>query len=654
MINGTITLKRTGTSSSGTMYGQILWSSESNGSIKNNSTVTATVQVKRQAGFTTTGTWKGSLTVGSTTKSISWYGSISSSWITVATITVDVAHANDGSGSCYIYAKVNGPGSTSMEGVYVSGSKTINLEKIARYATVVSVQPFTDEENPVFAYANHGGEIVEYIEAALSTDGETPIVEYRSLSLEGGRYTFQLSEAKRSALQSAASESNFIQVYVMLRSAIAGTLYVDQAAVTMIVVNAEPGLDPRIVDTNADTIALTGDSSILVALHSAAQVTVNAYGKKQARIVSVRVKHGSTVLESDGILNIVNDPISITVTDSRGNVTAYAAENTIIPYIDPTCVIENSMPNALGEMPLRASGKVFDGSFGKNQNEFLVKYRIRETYGDYGEWTTFESATLEGFDFIAETDVKVPDYRKAYVFQVAVFDSLHPEGLLSEPRTFVARPIFDWSQDDFAFKVPVQMGGNRISGLPAPEQDGDAATKAYVDANKGEGGSGGVTHRWDGTTLTITSSSGTSSADLQGPKGADGEDGKSIFYYTGDATNTGFTFAKADIETYGREIAVGDSIISSNGLLHCVSMVLETQIHADYVKNLCGNSIYYYQDNIESETRGFERTAFDSGDKYVDVGDLIITPSGKMYEVYTSYPEFFQFQNILSLEGDQG
>ena len=32
----------------------------------------------------------------------------------------------------------------------------------------------------------------------------------------------------------------------------------------------------------------------------------------------------------------------------------------------------------------------------------------------------------------------------------------------------------------------------------------------------------GITHRWDGTVLTITSDSGTSSADLRGEKGDDG------------------------------------------------------------------------------------------------------------------------------------
>jgi hypothetical protein len=49
----------------------------------------------------------------------------------------------------------------------------------------------------------------------------------------------------------------------------------------------------------------------------------------------------------------------------------------------------------------------------------------------------------------------------------------------------------------------------------------------------GEKGDDGVsaTHSWEGTTLTITSASGTSSADLKGDKGDDGRDGTFAYSY---------------------------------------------------------------------------------------------------------------------------
>lgn len=40
---------------------------------------------------------------------------------------------------------------------------------------------------------------------------------------------------------------------------------------------------------------------------------------------------------------------------------------------------------------------------------------------------------------------------------------------------------------------------------------------------------GSIKHNWDGTVLSITTGSGTSSADLIGPRGTQGEDGKSAY-----------------------------------------------------------------------------------------------------------------------------
>lgn len=49
--------------------------------------------------------------------------------------------------------------------------------------------------------------------------------------------------------------------------------------------------------------------------------------------------------------------------------------------------------------------------------------------------------------------------------------------------------------------------------------------KDYFDGTNGKDGVS-VTHSWNGTVLTITSASGTSSADLRGPQGPAGEGGK--------------------------------------------------------------------------------------------------------------------------------
>ena len=61
-----------------------------------------------------------------------------------------------------------------------------------------------------------------------------------------------------------------------------------------------------------------------------------------------------------------------------------------------------------------------------------------------------------------------------------------------------------------------------------------------IKGDKGDSGGDGVsaTHRWDGTTLIVTSASGTSSADLKGEKGDKGDNGQSI---KGDRGDNGYS-----------------------------------------------------------------------------------------------------------------
>lgn len=64
-----------------------------------------------------------------------------------------------------------------------------------------------------------------------------------------------------------------------------------------------------------------------------------------------------------------------------------------------------------------------------------------------------------------------------------------------------------------------------------------AKASGEFDGAQGEDGIS-ATHSWSGTTLTITSASGTTSADLKGEKGADGDDGVSCTHSWNGTTLT--------------------------------------------------------------------------------------------------------------------
>ena len=91
----------------------------------------------------------------------------------------------------------------------------------------------------------------------------------------------------------------------------------------------------------------------------------------------------------------------------------------------------------------------------------------------------------------------------------------------------------------------------------AAGKDGYTPVKGvdYVDGKDGTNGKDGVsaTHSWSGTTLTVTSASGTSSANLKGATGTNGADG-----YTPVRGKDYWTDAdKAEIKAYVDEAILG-------------------------------------------------------------------------------------------------
>lgn len=463
MANGIITLTKTG---SANLYGQILWESVSNGSQANSSQVTATIQLRRTSNeWTTTGTWKGKLTVGSKTETISLFTSVSGEWVTIHTMTATVSHNAEGSGQCYIYGKLDGPTETTMEGTSVSGSATVKLDAIPRYASLVSAPDFHDEENPVITYANPMGKTVEVLEAGISLNGTQPDIPYRSVSKTGSSYTFNLTEEQRDLLRSATTGSNSRQVTFLLHTKAGDEEKTSTLNKTFTIRNPEPTLNPSVSDSNTETAALTGDTGTLIRYCSNARVSFNAAAVKGAEIKRKSVTCGSKGCTSDGVLNAVEEgDFLFSVTDSRGNTVKKTLTLPMVDYIIPTCQLLNDIPDGSGNMTLEAQGKCFTGSFGAEENTLAVSCRYKIQGGEYGSWQTME-VTLGSNSYHAQKTVK-------------------------------ASPVFDWGESDFSFHVPVSMGGNPLTDLPAPVNASDAVNLGYISSRQTENLNNAQTTGW--------------------------------------------------------------------------------------------------------------------------------------------------------------
>ena len=467
MANGTITLTRNG---SGELYGQILWSSVSNGTQANTSTVTASIQLKRPAGWYTQGTWKGSFNVGGTTKQISCHTTVRDSWVTIDTMTATVNHNADGSGSCYISGILHGPTQTSMEGTSVSGSETVVLDPIARFASLVSAPDFHDEEDPVLSCANPAGNGVTTLQACISLDGTNADIAYRDVPKTGSSFTFSLTEAERNMLRAATQGANSRQVKFCLRTVIGSSTGTASLTKTFTIHNPAPILSPTVTDSNSVTKALTGNSGKLIRYFSNAAVTIGAASVKQATIADKKVTCGSKSLAGDGTISgVENGTFVFSATDSRGNTTTKTVTTPFVNYVKLTCSLGNGIPDAGGNMTVTATGNYFNGSFGAKANSLQVCYRYKPYGGTFGSWTTM-SVSISGTQYAATAAITGLDYQTAYVFECYAQDALTT--VYSASRAVKAAPVFDWSETDFCFRVPVAMeSGVTISAAKLTAQD---------------------------------------------------------------------------------------------------------------------------------------------------------------------------------------
>lgn len=179
MASGSFNLNRTSGTSYLTVW--IEWSSKSNGSSKNSSDVTATMKAKRtNTGYTTYGSGTFKISINGTEKSTSKSYSIGSSEVTLFTVTQTVSHNDDGTKSIVIKGEYSGD--SPIAG---NGSKTVTLDKIARYAT--SSQSLKSKTETSITMSWSSDSTIDYI--WYSKNGGSSWTAVGSVNAKSGSYT---------------------------------------------------------------------------------------------------------------------------------------------------------------------------------------------------------------------------------------------------------------------------------------------------------------------------------------------------------------------------------------------------------------------------------------------------------------------------------
>ena len=230
-----------------------------------------------------------------------------------------------------------------------------------------------------------------------------------------------------------------------------------------------PSLSVSIVDTDATTTALTGDSSKLIRYYSDAQVTLSASAKNSATIKSYSISGGggSSTSSSATISNVTNNSFTCKTTDSRGFTTTVTSNPTIVNYVKLTCALNNANILTDGVMTVKATGNYFNGSFGASSNSLTVQYRYKLVGGTYSNWVTMTN-TYDGNKYNASHSLSGFDYMKTYMIQLRAYDKLAT--VTTAEKSVKSLPIMDWGESDL--NINVETNWNFGVDITATTSDG--------------------------------------------------------------------------------------------------------------------------------------------------------------------------------------
>lgn len=297
-------------------------------------------------------------------------------------------------------------------------------------------------------------------------------ITYNGNTLSGGYnyiYKWDISSYQQT-LRQHLDGSTTSEVYIYAISTDnTGTTYMDWHRCYMAIgdIDAIPIFTVAPTYKVVDTIStqLTGNTSTIIRYVSDAQVSFSCEARKESLLKNAIVKIGSqssaevytntaTANSTIALSNINGEVFNVTVSDSRGlRMTHSIPVEKYIKYFYPTCNLIVTKPTVSGGSTiLTADGLCFNGSFGYEANFITVEYRYKSVNGSYGSWKTM-SVTRDGEKYTATANVSGLNYQTKYVFQARVTDKI--TNVSSIETIIKSEPVFDWSENDFQFNVPL-------------------------------------------------------------------------------------------------------------------------------------------------------------------------------------------------------
>lgn len=271
--------------------------------------------------------------------------------------------------------------------------------------------------------------------------------------------------------------------------------------VTAAEANCAPTVSGVVTDTNSDTSALTGDSSVLVLYRSTAHCVITATSRNGATIQATSINgvtptNGSIDISGS---NLTSGTFTFSATDSRGYTTTITVTKDTVSYVGLTLnqVLHRPSPTS-GEISASFNGNYYNGSFGDKNNTLKIQYRYRKagttSWLPLNSWITIDSSKyrLFGNSFYTQSDVALSDasgsstgfdYTSSYIFEIRAIDGNGSVALTTITNTVTVQkglPVFDWGENDFRFNVKPYYGTSELATLEDIPEPPDITQKAGI------------------------------------------------------------------------------------------------------------------------------------------------------------------------------
>lgn len=246
-----------------------------------------------------------------------------------------------------------------------------------------------------------------------------------------------------------------------------------------------PTVSLLVEDINPNTLAITGDSSVVIRGQSDVKVSVSASGKNNATIREIFVNGEFINGTSTIIKKSVDSMYSVRVVDSRG-FSAHAQESLrLIPYIPLTLNAQVKRESTTSDqVNVVLDGQEYRGALAYssagaltenlNTTNFTYSYRVYNPNSTGGDYAWKDGGVIPQTGFTREQGmysspvINLPtpfDYNNVYEISITAQDGLPGKTITSVTKVFrigKGIPLFDWGKSGINFNVPVKFSGKSI------------------------------------------------------------------------------------------------------------------------------------------------------------------------------------------------